>query len=192
MNRNLKIISIIITTIILSIFAISCRSDIFFSLGAVKTLCYFMRSPVYSSREQVDSIISKQLNKEQIHFIILYGSKRQYHASGIYFDNKGLPLPLHGCSPILPDRKIQDTVIIVEDASLLNRDTLQLFDLIQPLTDKNYQAFDRTILAKYQYVVLIDKLIGGKLERHTIDKVKMMTNIDSVLFIFRARDSIRN
>jgi hypothetical protein len=174
--------NISILVISLGFLMVSCGSY----FEAIKAICYCKKPSIYSSYNQVDSLIKKQLNKEKINYVILYGSDTIYCSSPIYFNRERKLLPYKGCE--IPSCKDSNFIFENEIPSLIEKDSIDLYNTIKNLTDKDSLSLDPSIFAKYKYVVLIDKIVALKLEKYSIENIRKKTDIDSVFFIFINKD----
>jgi len=156
---------------------------------AIKAICYCTKPSIYSSYNQVDSLIKKQLKKEKINYVILYGNDTKYSSKPIYFNREGKLLSYNGCE--IPSCKDSNFISENEIPSLIeknSKDSIDLYTTIKNLTDKDSLSFDPSIFAKYKYVVLIDKIVALKFEKYSIENIRKKTEIDSVFFIFINKD----
>ncbi len=174
--------NISILVVSLGFLMVSCGS--FFE--SIKAICYFKKPSIYSSYNQVDSLIKKQLKKEKINYVILYGNDTKYCSKPIYFNSKGKLLPYNGCE--IPSCKDSNYISKKEISSLIEKNSIDLYNTIKNLTDKDSLSFDSSIFAKYKYVVLIDKIVALKFEKYAIENIRKKADVDSVLFIFINKD----
>lgn len=174
----------IITILVVSLgfLMLSCGS--FF--GIIKVIGYSKKPSIYSSYNEVDSLIKKQLKKEKINYVILYGSDTKYCSKPIYFNSKGKLLPYNGCA--IPSCEDSNYISKNEVPSLIEKDSIDLYNTILNLTDKDSLPFDPAIITKYKYVVLIDKIVDLNFEKSSIENIRKKSDINRVLFLFINKD----